>query len=125
MFAPIYDQIKSTLSRFLLQLRESAVVFNSSKHRIWSDEVINETMKQIKFCQECGYFSKPDQAARIADQLNELILLIKNEAAEGIKTENGSLDFFENEILIADKHGVCQNGCQACCLHKPSTALIC
>jgi hypothetical protein len=34
--------------------------------------------------------------------LNELILLIKNEAAEGMKTEKGLFWLFENEILIAD-----------------------
>ena len=69
---------------------------------IWSDEVINETIKQIEFYRECQFFSKPDQPSRLCDQLMQITNLIKNEAAEGQKTEKGPYKLFENEILIAD-----------------------
>ncbi len=69
---------------------------------IWSDEAINETIKQIGFYQECRFFADKEQAARLCDKLIELIHQIKAEAAEGRKTGGEVYRLFENEILIAD-----------------------
>ncbi len=69
---------------------------------IWSDEAINETVKQIEFYRECQFFAEQDMATKIYDQLLELILLIKEEAANGEKAGKGAYRFFENEILIGD-----------------------
>ncbi len=69
---------------------------------IWSDEAINETLKQIEFYHECRFFSTKNQAAQLCDRLIELITLIKGEAAEGKKTGGEAFQLFENEILIAD-----------------------
>jgi hypothetical protein len=69
---------------------------------IWSDEAINETLKQIHFYLECGFIEKKEDALQICDALIALIELIKSEAAEGKKTSGNTFKFFENEILIAD-----------------------
>lgn len=69
---------------------------------IWSDEAINDTLKQISFSHECGYFTEPNQAALLCDQLIQLLAIIKEEAAEGRTTEGKTFKLYENEILIAD-----------------------
>jgi hypothetical protein len=69
---------------------------------IWSDEAINETIKQIEFYSECRFFAKKNQAVELCNQLVELIDLIKKEASEGKKAGGEVYRLFENEILIAD-----------------------
>ncbi|MBK5277427.1 MAG: helix-turn-helix transcriptional regulator [Bacteroidia bacterium] len=69
---------------------------------IWSDEAINETIKQIEFYHECRFFANPKQAGMLCDRLIELINLIKNEAAEGKKTGGAMFGLYENEIIIAN-----------------------
>ncbi len=69
---------------------------------IWSDEAINETIKQIEFYHECRFFANKKQAMQLCDRLIELINLIKSDAAEGKKTGGEAFKLYENEILIAD-----------------------
>lgn len=69
---------------------------------IWSDEAINETIKQIEFYQECRFFSDKQQASLVCDRLIELIEVIKKEAAEGKKTGGASFGLYENELIIAN-----------------------
>ena len=69
---------------------------------IWSDEAINDTLKQISFCHECSYFADPKQAVVQCDELIQLLTVIKEEAAEGRTNEGGPFKLYENEILIAD-----------------------
>lgn len=69
---------------------------------IWSDEAINETIKQIEFYHECRFFAHKKEGAQLCDRLVDLINLIKGEAAEGKKTGGDTFRLFENEILIAD-----------------------
>jgi transcriptional regulator with XRE-family HTH domain len=69
---------------------------------IWSDEAVNETIKQIEFYHDCRFFADKKQAALLCDRLIELISQIKNDAAEGKKTGGEAFRLFENEILIAD-----------------------
>jgi hypothetical protein len=69
---------------------------------IWTDEAINDTLKQITFFHECGYFADSKYAAVLCDQLIQLNNIIKEEAAEGKTTDGGSFKLYENEILIAD-----------------------
>jgi len=69
---------------------------------IWTDEAINDTLKQIAFFHECGYFADPGDGKMLCDQLTKLISLIKEEAAEGKTTDGNSFKLYENEILIAD-----------------------
>ena len=69
---------------------------------IWSDEAVNETIKQIDFYYECRFFSEANQAAALCDKLIELLQTIKTEAAMGRKAGGEVYRLFENEILIAD-----------------------
>jgi plasmid maintenance system antidote protein VapI len=69
---------------------------------IWSDEAINETIKQIEFYHECRFFANKNQAALLCDRLIELITLIKGEARQGTKSGGEEFKLFENEILIAN-----------------------
>ncbi len=69
---------------------------------IWSDEAINETLKQIEFYHECRFFSDKKQATMLCDRLVDLISLIKAEASEGKKTKGETFQLYNNEILIAN-----------------------
>ncbi len=69
---------------------------------IWSDEVINGTLKQIEFYHECDFFTNRSMITNLYDQLIEFINNIKREAAEGKKSEGGALTLYQNEILIPD-----------------------
>jgi hypothetical protein len=69
---------------------------------IWTEEAVNDTLKQIGFFYECGYFSSRDQPILLCDQLIQLNNLIREEAAEGKKSTGVSFSLYENEILIAD-----------------------
>jgi plasmid maintenance system antidote protein VapI len=69
---------------------------------IWSDEVINGTLKQIEFYVECDYFENQNQAAALVEQLSQFIAQIKAEVTEGKKPGGGSMTLYCNEILIPD-----------------------
>ena len=69
---------------------------------IWSDEVIHETLKQIVFYHECGFFEDNSQPLIICDKLIELIGLIRTEAKQGRTLNGESYQLYENEILIAN-----------------------
>lgn len=69
---------------------------------IWSEEVVNGTLKQIEFYYECEYFAERSTAARLYDQLQEMINWMRKEAVEGKKSEGGSFVLYQNEILIPD-----------------------
>ena len=69
---------------------------------IWSDEAINGTLKQIEFYHECGFFFEPNQAAHLYDLMIEFNNQIREEAAHGKKSEDGTFTLYQNEILILD-----------------------
>ncbi len=69
---------------------------------IWSDEVVNSTIKQIEFYYECGFFSHRNQVTGLYDCILEIIKLSRAEASEGKKSEGGSFELYQNEILIPD-----------------------
>jgi hypothetical protein len=69
---------------------------------IWSDEAINETIKQIEFYHECRFFAGKHLAVMLCDKLIELISLIKEEARQGKKQGGEEFRLFENELLIAN-----------------------
>jgi len=69
---------------------------------IWSDEAVNETIKQIEFYHECRFFANKELAGLLCDRLINLINLIKKESADGLKTGGEAIRLYENEILIAD-----------------------
>lgn len=69
---------------------------------IWSEEAINETIKQIEFYHECRFYSDKSLPILLCDKLTELINIIKAEAASGQKTDGESYKLYKNEMLIAD-----------------------
>jgi len=69
---------------------------------IWNEEAVYDTLKQIEFYQECGFFQSKEVALELCDQLVQLLELIKEEALIGKKSEGGKFAMFNNEILIAD-----------------------
>jgi hypothetical protein len=69
---------------------------------IWSLETMHITMRQIEFCQECGYFEEPTTAVRMATLYLDLIRQIRRWTEQGSKPGNGSLTLYKNDILIAD-----------------------
>ncbi len=69
---------------------------------IWSDEAINETIKQIEFYYECRFFADKNMATLLFDRLIGLLNLIKEEARHGEKSNGVEFRLFVNEILIAN-----------------------
>lgn len=69
---------------------------------IWTEEAVNDTLKQIGYFYECGYFSTKSQATLLCDQLLQINNMIRDEAAEGKKSTGVDFQLYENEILIAD-----------------------
>jgi transcriptional regulator with XRE-family HTH domain len=69
---------------------------------IWTDEAVNDTLKQIGFFHDCGYFADVKYARMMCEELIQLNNTIKEEAAEGRTTDGNTYKLYENEILIAD-----------------------
>jgi transcriptional regulator with XRE-family HTH domain len=69
---------------------------------IWSDEAINDTLKQIEFFHVCGFFAEKHLATQLCDLMIQLTEKIQSEAAEGLKERGGPYKLYENGILIAD-----------------------
>ena len=81
---------------------------------IWSEEAVNDTLKQIEFYHECSFFERTDQAAFLCDELIELITKVREEASAGIKSEGGAFNLYHNEILIADNTVFARMGKKRC-----------
>lgn len=69
---------------------------------IWNEEAIYDTLRQIEFYYECGFFHDPKQASFLCDQLTGLLNYVQEEAAAGVKAKGGTFNLYNNEILIAD-----------------------
>lgn len=69
---------------------------------IWGDEAINGTLKQIEFYHECGFFAERNQATQLCDLMIEFNNHIRDQAAQGKKSEGGTFTLYQNEILILD-----------------------
>ncbi len=81
---------------------------------IWNEEAVYDTLRQIEFYKECGFFTHPDQAGSLCDQLIKLIGLVQAEASAGIKSEGGVFDLYNNEILISDNTVFARMGAKRC-----------
>ncbi|HEY5690820.1 MAG TPA: hypothetical protein VIS49_05115 [Cyclobacteriaceae bacterium] len=69
---------------------------------IWGDEAINDTLKQIEYYSECGFFSEKQQPVLICEELLSLINMVKEEATSGKKGDGAHYKLYENEIITAD-----------------------
>lgn len=85
-----------------------------SSTEIWNEEVLYDTLRQIEFYQECGLFSNPQEASQLCDQLSKLLEDVEYEAASGKKSEGGTFNLYNNEILIADNTVFARMGDQRC-----------
>src|SRR5258706_4270963 len=98
----LFDK-KAVPSALLKAVEKMWTTYSSlSSTEIWNEEAVYDTLRQIEFYQECGFFSHPDQAASLCDQLIKLLAQVQSEAASGIKSEGGGFNLYNNEILIAD-----------------------
>lgn len=94
----------TSVSKDLIALAERVWAKYSSLHtvEIWNEEAVYDTLKQIEFYLECGFFRNKEDALTLCDHLILLLGEIKEEAAAGKKSEGGNFGMFNNEILIAD-----------------------
>lgn len=69
---------------------------------IWSDDAVTDTLKQIEFYRECGFFLDNQMPALLCEELITLIDIIRGEAAEGKKEEGETYKLYENDIVTAD-----------------------
>jgi hypothetical protein len=70
---------------------------------LWSDETATVTLKQIAFCNECGFFEDSATAQRLYDTFRNLVQTIRGWAETGTKTSSGAaFKLYRNEILIGD-----------------------
>lgn len=87
----------------IIEAKKAGQLYSSlASTEIWSDEAINSTLKQIEFYYECDYFKNRTMAIDLFYQLDDFIRTIKEEAAEGKKSEGGSFTLYQNDILIPD-----------------------
>ncbi len=104
---PIHEHILFTLDALPREIlaeaaRASHIYSSIPSIEIWSDEAINGTLKQIEFCHECEYFAQRDMASQLYNHLIDFVNCIREEAAEGKKTDGGTFSLYHNEILIPD-----------------------
>ena len=64
--------------------------------------MLYDTLSQIEYYHQCELFSNPEDAQLLCDQIEKLLEEIELEAANGVKSEGGAFNLYNNEILIAD-----------------------
>jgi len=69
---------------------------------IWGAEAVHNTLKQIQFYEECGFFKRRDQVSRLCDELVDLLAVIQAEASDARKMEGNSFNLYHNEALMTD-----------------------
>ena len=81
---------------------------------IWNEEAIYDTLRQLEFYFECGFFEDARQASFLCDQLTALLNQVQEEAANGMKEKGGSFNLYNNEIFIADNTVFARLGDKRC-----------
>jgi hypothetical protein len=104
---PMYENTRfspTAVPNELLALAEKVWAKYSSLHtvEIWNEEALYDTLKQIEYYHECGFFKNKEEALALCDALIDLLDKIREEATIGKKSEGGKFGMFNNEILIAD-----------------------
>lgn len=77
---------------------------------IWAVESINNTIKQIEFYKECHFFADPKQAVELCNRLIELMRVVEKEVADARKTDGGSYNLYQNDILMSDNTAFARAG---------------
>ncbi len=92
---------------------------------IWNEQVVYDTLKQIEFYHECGFFEGRDVGVALCDDLIELLEKVSIEAAAGKKSEGGEFNLYKNELLIADNTVFAKMGDDRCVyVNQNSLALL-
>jgi len=91
---------------------------------IWNDEAIYDTLRQIEFYHECGFFEKADQAGFLCEQLIILLDCVQDEASAGMKSKGGTFNLYNKEILIADNTVYAKMGNKRCVYVNQNTLNI-
>ncbi|HET8963472.1 MAG TPA: helix-turn-helix transcriptional regulator, partial [Chitinophagales bacterium] len=73
-----------------------------SSNEIWAEESINNTLKQIEFYHECGFFANPIYALDVCNHLLEVLRMVQDEAANGKKDQGASFNLYQNDVLMSD-----------------------
>ena len=110
----------------LLSTAKKAYETYSTIHstEIWNEEAIYDTLRQIEFYYECGFFHDPAHPGFLCDQLTGLLTLVQEEAAAGVKANGGLFNLYNNEILIADNTVFARMGEKRCVYVNQSTLNI-
>ena len=69
---------------------------------LWSDETLNVTLKQIEYFYDCGYFKDTKDAVLVMDQFADLLKRVRQWTSTGTKDNQGKLNLYKNEILVAE-----------------------
>jgi hypothetical protein len=104
---PAYEQTgfsPTAVPNELLTLAERVWAKYSSLNtiEIWNEEALYDTLKQIEYYNQCGFFKSKEDALVLCEDLISLLGKIRQEASVGKKSEGGAFGMFNNEILIAD-----------------------
>lgn len=69
---------------------------------IWSEESVSITLKQLEYCYVCGYIATHKEYLSLILEFKQLLELIRNYAANGIKDGGGKFILYKNDIILAD-----------------------
>ncbi|MGC3943242.1 MAG: hypothetical protein QM762_01675 [Chryseolinea sp.] len=69
---------------------------------IWGAEAAHNTLKQIQFYEDCGFFTQRSQMSRLCDELIDLLGDIQSEASDARKTDGNTFNLYHNEVLTTD-----------------------
>ena len=109
---------QSLITKDLIALGEKVwakyAAINSTE--IINYEILNVTLRQIEFAQDCGMFEKNDEAQYLCDDCLKLVLNLKAQSKLGAKRTFGETDgggkfvLYLDEVLIGDNTVLVKGG---------------
>ncbi len=116
---PEYEKLKFSFEAVPEKLMATALktyeIYSSIPGmEIWNEEAIYDTLRQLEFYFECGFFKNVSQASFLCDHLTSLLNLVQEEAANGTKEKGGAFNLYNNEIFIADNTVFARMGDKRC-----------
>lgn len=104
--------IKLEVNEQLMELgRQIALIYSKiPTSELWNEETFNSIIRQIEFCHISGYFLNKEDAFRICDALEMMILHMQRQAEYGFRFLHGtnpegiegSYKLYCNEVLLGD-----------------------
>lgn len=106
------EYIKLEVNDELMELgRQIALIYSKiPTSELWNEETFNSIIRQIEFCHISGFFLKKEDAFRICDVLETMILHMQRQAEYGFRFLHGthpegiegSYKLYCNEVLLGD-----------------------